>query len=812
MRDWSRITMFWILTLFLLLVPGLFAQDCQVVFIIDPPLSILTLGGAVTKPLISPLTSINPEILSGLQGELVASLAGPCPIDAAGLETALATVQLSTTPATGLVELYPSQISVKAGDLANLAFTDVAFNLSLQLAAASNQATFNMTIAQGFTNSTSIISPAGDIIDLVGITASNTTQAAISAEGSEVSISLTNVVITLTSEYVSYFAGQPLEGGADYVLTGSIVMKTVVGCPESCGLNGRCAAAEDGTVGCQCECGWSGAGCIVPSGFCPRYAGDGSAAAICPVNPPPTPVPAPSDGGGQITACGAAQCSSWQLWDATTGSCQCKEGFEGPGCDACKDDAACSAYFSTALGKDVSATCSTSRLYSTQTVYKAYKCDLDASTGLDGVEPGTFTVGCNTTTGTWSGGGTPGSTPSVADGSYCEVHLALEGRANNPITCKSSLCAFQSNSSRVNCQSTACSCRTACPDLDGVFSKVKDQPSVIDCDESGICSFDIKDFFVTLKAPCTNHECLVEGYVMQEGAYTDDPSDKNWTPLVAAIPLLALVAAACVFSFYLLSNRAFFQGAQKSKGTADGGYGAGAAAAAGKVGATAASSSQVVDPVREIAFYDINKIVPIPGGETRAILSHVSGVARMGELVGILGPSGGGKTSLLSILAGSVEDSGRNAIITGSVTLDGRALDASLARRVAYCAQDCTLLSTLSVEECVRYSALLRLPGGTSSAEVATVVANVIDELGLTNVAGSLVGGGSGIRGVSGGERRRITIAMELVTNPAILVLDEPTSGLDSFTAYHMMSTLKSVATSGRIVMLSFHQPSPAMF
>ncbi len=387
--------------------------------------------------------------------------------------------------------------------------------------------------------------------------------------------------------------------------------------------------------------------------------------------------------------------------------------------------------------------------------------------------------------------------------------MALEGRTDNPISCKASLCAFQSNSSIVNCQSTACQCRTACPDLDGVFDKLKNQPAIIDCDESGMCVFDIKNFFVTLKAPCTNHECLVEGYVMQEGAFTDDPSDNDWTPLIAAIPLIALVLAACVFSFYLLKNRAFFKVTNLNtlQNTDDSDI-----AMKKATDATGVSSTICVDSVREITFSDISKIVPIRGGEPRAILSHVSGVARMGELVGILGPSGGGKTSLLSVLAGSVEDSGRNAIITGSVALDRRPLDASLARRVAYCAQDCTLLPTLSVEECVRYSALLRLPRGTSAHEVSTVVANVINDLGLTKVAGSLVGGGSGIRGVSGGERRRITIAMELVTNPAILVLDEPTSGLDSFTAYNMMSTLKTVANSGRIVMLSFHQPSPAMF
>ena len=88
----------------------------------------------------------------------------------------------------------------------------------------------------------------------------------------------------------------------------------------------------------------------------------------------------------------------------------------------------------------------------------------------------------------------------------------------------------------------------------------------------------------------------------------------------------------------------------------------------------------------------------------------------------------------------------------------------------------------------------------------------MLEELGLAHVAGSQVGGSSGIRGVSGGERRRVTIGLELVIDPAILVLDEPTSGLDSFTALNLMGTLKEVARAGRIVLLSYHQPSPAMF
>ena len=78
----------------------------------------------------------------------------------------------------------------------------------------------------------------------------------------------------------------------------------------------------------------------------------------------------------------------------------------------------------------------------------------------------------------------------------------------------------------------------------------------------------------------------------------------------------------------------------------------------------------------------------------------------------------------------------------------------------------------------------------------------VLEELGLQHVAGSQVGGTSGIRGISGGERRRVTIGMELVIDPSILILDEPTSGLDSFTAVNLMTTLKQVRLHSTQILL----------
>lgn len=193
-----------------------------------------------------------------------------------------------------------------------------------------------------------------------------------------------------------------------------------------------------------------------------------------------------------------------------------------------------------------------------------------------------------------------------------------------------------------------------------------------------------------------------------------------------------------------------------------------------------------------------------------SILRGVSGEAHVGELVGVLGPSGCGKTTMLSILAGSVSSLSASSRVRGHITLDGEKRRAS--RLVAYVPQFDFLLPTLTVAETLRYSAQLRLPAVTPARELNARVASTLDELGLSHVASSQVGGSSGIRGVSGGERRRVTIGMELVIDPSIVVLDEPTSGLDSHTALNLMVTLKSVASAGRIVMLSFHQPSPAMF
>lgn len=109
----------------------------------------------------------------------------------------------------------------------------------------------------------------------------------------------------------------------------------------------------------------------------------------------------------------------------------------------------------------------------------------------------------------------------------------------------------------------------------------------------------------------------------------------------------------------------------------------------------------------------------------------------------------------------------------------------------------------------VIYKYTMSISCGAAFVQVFKRVFSSLTELGLERVADSQVGGIRGIRGISGGERRRVTIGMEMVTRPKIILMDEPTSGLDSHTALSLTTLLKNISQQGRLVMFSVHQPSP---
>ncbi|KAL5204211.1 hypothetical protein ABZP36_009082 [Zizania latifolia] len=192
--------------------------------------------------------------------------------------------------------------------------------------------------------------------------------------------------------------------------------------------------------------------------------------------------------------------------------------------------------------------------------------------------------------------------------------------------------------------------------------------------------------------------------------------------------------------------------------------------------------------------------------EERTILKGITGEARPGEVLAVLGPSGSGKSTLLSILGGRL--AGRYA---GTVLAGGRPPSRAVQRRTGFVAQDDVLHPHLTVRETLLFCAMLRLPTSAPAAAKAAAAEAVIAELGLAACADTIVGNAF-VRGVSGGERKRVSIGHEMLVNPSLLVLDEPTSGLDSTAAARLVATLSALARKGRTVVMSVHQPSSRVY
>lgn len=184
------------------------------------------------------------------------------------------------------------------------------------------------------------------------------------------------------------------------------------------------------------------------------------------------------------------------------------------------------------------------------------------------------------------------------------------------------------------------------------------------------------------------------------------------------------------------------------------------------------------------------------------ILKNVDCEAKPGEITAIAGPSGAGKTTLLEILAGMIVQSR----VSGHALVNNQPMNAAYFRRLSgYVTQDEALFPLLTVEEMLVYSARLRLRGGLDKATAR--VRELLKELGLDHVAGVRIGSES-TRGISGGEKRRVSVGLALVHDPAVLLIDEPTSGLDSAAALHVMVLLKSLAKNqGKTIVLTIHQP-----
>ncbi|KAL6524648.1 ABC transporter G member 11 [Orobanche hederae] len=216
----------------------------------------------------------------------------------------------------------------------------------------------------------------------------------------------------------------------------------------------------------------------------------------------------------------------------------------------------------------------------------------------------------------------------------------------------------------------------------------------------------------------------------------------------------------------------------------------------------------VGDVSARLAWKDLTVTVTLSnGGDTQNVLEKLSGYAEPGSFTALMGPSGSGKSTLLDALSGRLA---ANAFLSGAILLNGRKAKLSFGT-AAYVTQDDNLIGTLTVRETISYSARLRLPDRMPWSDKRALVESTIIEMGLQDCADTVIGNWH-LRGVSGGERRRVSIAVEILMRPRLLFLDEPTSGLDSASAFFVTQTLRGLSRDGRTVIASIHQPSSEVF
>lgn len=380
------------------------------------------------------------------------------------------------------------------------------------------------------------------------------------------------------------------------------------------------------------------------------------------------------------------------------------------------------------------------------------------------------------------------------------------------LNCLATGCTLDEGEPTGHCEDVSCSfgiyepaIRAAMPDLQ------VGGPSNIECkqpagkskgaeggpkaDAVANCFVDVDVLPFDIMAECMTSDCV-------------DPSmlvlDLDGQSGIVALAIGCLAAGICVISLLLLwCCRAMRMQPM------------GQAAPAGEEAGFSAPHMQLPNDLNQMPRIDklVFEGVRVRVASGREIVRGASGVARAGEVYGVIGASGSGKTTLLDAVAG---------VLSPGATREGRVLVAGheipehgvrLPAMVGYVRQEDNLSLTLTPRECVWFSAQLTLPIGASKADKCAAVDGTLRSLGLAHIADTQLGGNAAaLARVSGGERRRVAIAMSMVCSPRVLLLDEPTSGLDSASAHRLVSTLRQLASNDRVVMLSIHQPAQRTF
>lgn len=461
-------------------------------------------------------------------------------------------------------------------------------------------------------------------------------------------------------------------------------------------------------------------------------------------------------------------------------TCACKDGWLGINCNLCTTDKSCDSF----MPEGLKGTC-----YKKGIIVNKFHQMCDVTNPkiisiLAGKKP-QATFSCNKTAAT------------------CDFQFWIDQKES--FYCDLAKCDFQydlqGNSTHYKCESMACKClpdRKLCGesgsiDISEFLTETIKGPGDFSCDvKSRSCRFSepsmnqlilsvFGDPYITLK--CASGECVhkseIPGY--------DVPDHNKFT--VSNMLTIAAVAVVCLVvistTLYNIGKSPLFSQENISEYE------------------TVADSNNPLNQnftPTSLAFKDISYTLP----NGTQVLDNIYGLAKPGECLAIMGGSGAGKTTLLDILAAK----NKSGISSGSIYVNGQEIPtAKYKKLVGFVDQEDHLIPTLTVYETVLNSALLRLPRAMSfSAKVARVI-EVLNELRILHIKDRVIGSDFN-RGISGGEKRRVSIACELVTSPSILFLDEPTSGLDAYNAKNVTDCLVKLAKDfNRTIVFTIHQP-----
>ncbi|KAF9570558.1 ATP-binding cassette sub- G member 2 [Mortierella alpina] len=464
-------------------------------------------------------------------------------------------------------------------------------------------------------------------------------------------------------------------------------------------------------------------------------------------------------------------------------SCKCKDGWSGINCNVCASDRVCDSLVPT--GKN--GTCYQGGL----TVYENFQqCDVTNRKILDTLgpdQPPAITFSCN------------------QQNKTCDFQFWVAEEES--FYCHLDECQFEQDvkyddtKTTYKCKKIKCSCipdkmlcgKDGSVNIDDFLAEEIQGPADFVCTDDKKCTFEepaMNELIMTMFGDpaiylnCRSGECL---HYTQVPGFTRPPRPDYTLAIVLSI--------AGVFAFLIGLGVAIWYLAKKS-GSSSEGYISLPDDEAAKLMAEHIPAT--------LMFKDMGYTV---GG--KEVLRQVSGLVKPGQVMAIMGASGAGKTSLLDILARRH----KSGSVHGNIYVNGRTVSSQEYKRVVgYVDQEDTLMPTLTVYETILYSALLRLPRDMSYDAKRFRVMETMSELGIVGIKDMRIGA-SGQRSISGGEKRRVSIACELVTSPSILFLDEPTSGLDSYNAYNVVECLVTLArTYNRTVVCTIHQPRSNIF